>query len=159
MWCIRISQSIRSKQPRIWERDNIIRKNSHFFLAHWKYFLSWRGEKNLPKMTIYLKWLLDLRKRKCDFSRSVNAAFSKPSVMCFSRRVCLKTGRWQNKTKPSLLGFFLFGDSLTLLLSFLNFQCTPVQVCSIFVSEYHTVGFRSHFVGICTASWLGTIFF
>lgn len=56
----------------------------------------------------------------------------------------------QNQTLPLLVFFFLFGGSLTLLLFFLNFQCTPVQVCCVFVSEYHTVCFRSHFVGIST---------
>lgn len=161
MWCTKINQSIRSKQPRIWERDNIIRKNSPFFLAHWKYFLSWRGEEikldeddNLFEVAAWPQkekmWFL--QKCKCSVFKAFCDVFLQTSVL--ENRKMAK----QNQTLP-LLGYFLFGDSLTLLLFFLNFQCTPVQVCCVFVSEYHTVVFRSPFMGVCTASWWGTIVF
>lgn len=108
MWCTKINQSIGSKQPRIWERDNIIRKNSHFFLAHWKYFLSWRGEEiklaeddNLFEVAAWPQkekmWFL--QKCKCSVFKAFCDVFLQTSVL--ENRKMAK----QSQTLP-LLGIF-----------------------------------------------------
>lgn len=66
-----------------------------------------KKKKKLLKIKIVLKWQLDLRRRKCDFSRNVKCNLSKDLSSMFPKTSVLESGA-REKTKrknPSAASF------------------------------------------------------
>lgn len=110
VWQIRINQRERSN-PGL-RKESIIKKCSLSSFAHWKQFLmevfvcgAGRGWGDLLKATRNLKWQLDLRKRECNFFRSVKCGSVKAVCDVFLQTSVLENSKRakQLSTGPALL--------------------------------------------------------
>lgn len=93
------------------------------------------GGGNLLKVTRNLKWQLDLRKRKCDFPRSVKCCLAKALCDVFLQISVLENSERAKQKSPLALLFLItwwLFDAASLHPSCL---CTWVRECWAFMSN------------------------